>query len=155
MLTLRTNDDIFDLPNGSTEALLVTTNSQVKQNGHAVMGKGIALKADQIFHVSGYLGEKLKREGNHVYWLCRRYYNGRLYNVISFPTKDHWRYPSKIELIKQSCVEVMRLAIDMNLTKIYLPPVGCGNGGLKWETQVEPVLKGFLSDNFIAVLPVE
>ena len=38
----------------------------------------------------------------------------------------------------------------MRINEIYLPKVGCGNGGLKWE-DVKPHLK-FLDDRFIVII---
>lgn len=41
MRILNTNRNIFDLP-ANNSAVCVTTNGIIKQNGYAVMGKGIA-----------------------------------------------------------------------------------------------------------------
>jgi O-acetyl-ADP-ribose deacetylase (regulator of RNase III) len=55
-------------------------------------------------------------------------------NIICFPTKDHWREPSKLEYIK---VGLEALAEDLSRTAtidtIALPKLGCGLGGLAWE----------------------
>ena len=39
-------NDIFDLPYGTQEAILITTNGIVRTNGYAVMGRGLSKLAD-------------------------------------------------------------------------------------------------------------
>lgn len=52
MQILETDIDIFQLPK-TTEAVCVTTNGVIDKNGNAVMGKGIALQAKQLFNCDG------------------------------------------------------------------------------------------------------
>ena len=66
MLELRGNYDIFGLPKNG-EAMCVTTNGIVKEDGHAVMGAGIAKQANQILHLSEKLGSYLKQYGNRAF----------------------------------------------------------------------------------------
>lgn len=49
------------------DAVCITTNGYTKNNGEAVMGRGCAKEATEMFpKISLYLGQKLKRDGNHV-----------------------------------------------------------------------------------------
>ena len=79
--------------------------------------------------------------------------NGRLMSLITFPTKHHYKDDSDPELIRQSAVQLKQVADKFDLTKIYLPAVGCGLGRLDYEQQVKPVLQEILDDDrFVVVL---
>ncbi len=49
--------------------------------------------------------------------------------VIHFPTKKHWRQPSRIEWIEQGLADLVRVIRDKGIRSIALPPLGCGNRG--------------------------
>jgi hypothetical protein len=53
--------------------------------------------------------------------------------IINFPTKDHWRSPSRIADIERGLDYLAAHAAKWGITSIALPPLGCGNGGLKWS----------------------
>lgn len=152
MLIIHTSSDIFSIPSGTNCAVCVTTNGMVKKNGHAVMGAGQAKQADQMFNCSKKLGEMLTAHGNHVYDMGPVTAYGRTYQLFSFPTKQDWRNGSILSLIEQSAHELVALCDKLNIQTCYLPPVGCGLGGLNWTTQVEPILSKILDGRFIAVL---
>jgi O-acetyl-ADP-ribose deacetylase (regulator of RNase III) len=65
--------------------------------------------------------------------------------VLYFPTKIHWRDPSKVEYIERG----LRFFRDDFTWEPYasyaFPPLGCGLGGLKWE-KVKPLLVQYLGD---------
>jgi hypothetical protein len=150
MKILETNMDIFYLPK-TTEAVCITTNGIVDKNGNAVMGKGIALQAKNLFHCEAKLGQYLKTYGNRCFNLgmCKR--DNDVFTLFSFPTKHHWKEMSDITLIYKSAEEIMQMCDKFGITKCYLPPVGCGAGGLNWEVTVEPWLSNILDDRFIIV----
>lgn len=152
MLSIITNRDLFDFPQDETEGVLVTTNGVVKESGYAVMGKGVAKQANELFKCSKRLGYLLRASGNQCYHIGLYKYKDRQYHVMSFPTKQHWRFPSTTKRIEQSAIEILKVVNDLNLKKIYLPPPGCGCGQLKWEYQVEPILHRWLDDRFIVIL---
>lgn len=53
------------------DALCITTNGYTKNNGEAVMGRGCAKESTELFPtISLYLGQKLKRDGNHVAFIA-------------------------------------------------------------------------------------
>ena len=152
MQILRTQADIFYLPK-TTEAVCITTNGITDKNGNAVMGKGIALQAKNLFHCETKLGKYLKAYGNRCFNLGRykRKQDNEIFTLISFPTKHHWKEMSDIALIRKSAKELTAICDKFNITKCYLPPVGCGAGGLNWEVDVEPWLSKALDDRFIIV----
>ena len=61
--------------------------------------------------------------------------------LLLFPTKDHWRNPSKIEWIKEGLKRIARNS--HNFESIAIPPLGCGHGGLQWE-QVKVLIEQYL-----------
>lgn len=136
---LTQHGDLFKYPK--------TTNGMIKQNGRAVMGAGIAKTFDQKFDLSKMLGACLKAMGNHAYNLGI-YGNG--FHIFSFPTKDDWRDNSKIELIEQSCHELVSLMDKLKLNNCYLPLPGCGCGGLN-PNNVIPRIGQILDDRFVLV----
>lgn len=152
MLTIKTSSDIFSIPSGPNTAVCVLTNGMVKSNGHAVMGAGQAKQADQMFHCSERLGACLSLHGNHVFDLGDVTAYGKTYRLIAFPTKHDWRNGSHMELIEQSAHELVQLCDKLGIQTCYLPPAGCGLGGLNWKTQVEPMLSKILDGRFITVL---
>lgn len=152
MREIITNDNIFGLPKNTNDAVCVTTNGMVKNNGYAVMGAGIAKQANQLFNCSYKLGSLLSKHGNHVFnlGLVRAY--GITYRLFTFPTKHDWRNNSDLKLITQSAHELVHFCNCFNIQTCYLPPVGCGLGNLDWETQVKPILSPILDDRFIVIL---
>ncbi len=152
MKSLITDASLFLLPKSPWDAVVITTNGIVKSNGCAVMGKGIAKQADNIFHCSNRLGSMIKSSGNKPYNLGVYKYNGVLMHVLTFPTKEDWRNSSTIERIRKSAAGILEIVDRLGLHSVYLPPVGCGCGGLNWYANVEPVLSELLDDRFIVVL---
>ena len=112
------------------EALVNTVNTV------GVMGKGIALMFKEAFpeNYRAY-EEACKRKEVRI---------GRMFvteNValrgprwlINFPTKKHWRQPSKLEWIKEGLQDLRRVIEEKKIQSIAIPPLGCGNGGLDWS----------------------
>ena len=53
--------------------------------------------------------------------------------IVSFPTKQHWRNPSKLEWINSGLIDLRRAIDDFGIKSIAIPPLGCGLGGLAWQ----------------------
>ena len=150
MKILKTTTDIFYLPNNN-EAVCITTNGVVDKNGNAVMGKGIALQAKQLFHCESMLGNYIKTYGNRCFNLGQYKRDNQIFTLFSYPTKHHWKESSDITLICKSAEQIVEMCDKFNISKCYLPPVGCGCGGLSWNI-VEPWLSLALDDRFIIVM---
>jgi O-acetyl-ADP-ribose deacetylase (regulator of RNase III) len=73
-----------------------------------------------------FVTENLALEGPH--WL------------INFPSKKHWRQPSKLEWIVEGLKHLRRVIEEKKIASIALPPLGCGNGGLDWN-EVRPEIE--------------
>ena len=89
--------------------------------------------------------------GNHVYTLKNIIRDKNNFILISFPTKDHFKDRSDINLIIQSSYELVELINNLDIKKCYLPPVGCGAGGLNWN-DVKSELEKILDNRFIIVI---
>lgn len=75
--------------------------------------------------------------------------------ILNFPTKTHWRNPSKIEYIEQGFKKFVETYEEKGITSVSFPKLGCGNGGLNWEDEVRPLmgkyLKGLPIDVFVHI----
>lgn len=65
--------------------------------------------------------------------------------ILNFPTKDHWRDPSKYRYIEAG---LERLAFQIELSghenshlSFAIPPLGCGLGGLKYDFVHELIIQ--------------
>jgi O-acetyl-ADP-ribose deacetylase (regulator of RNase III) len=123
------------------EALVNTVNEI------GVMGKGIALQFRETFPESSreyelaakehkvHVGRVLVTRGQSLIgpqW------------IIHFPTKKHWRQPSRLEWIREGLKDLVRVIRDKGIRSVALPPLGCGNGGLEW-VQVKREIEGALA----------
>lgn len=157
MKVIKTSKSLFEIANGLDEAICVTTNGIVKAGGLAVMGRGVAKQCADLFPATQrLLGELLRTYGNKVFdlgvyetYTCD--HQLVTYHVLTYPTKNDWHNMSDINLIIKSANEVVRLADKVELSKVYLPKVGCQNGGLSWYAEVCPAIEGILDDRFIVV----
>lgn len=135
-----------NLLEAGTEALVNTVNTT------GVMGKGIALMFKERFpeNFRLYAAEcKAKRvQVGRMFVTTVHELEGPRW-IINFPTKEHWRAPSKIAWIEAGLRDLRCFIIENSVRSIALPPLGAGNGGLDWS-QVRPKIKGALGD-----LPVE
>ena len=118
-----------NLLEAEAEALVNTVNTQ------GVMGKGIALQFKRAFPSTF---EAYQREAK-----AGRVQTGKVFVdevrglhgprwIINFPTKRHWRQPSKLEYIDAGLVSLIGEVRRLGIRSIAVPPLGCGNGGLAW-----------------------
>ena len=153
---------LFEL---SCDALCITTNGFVNAAGANTMGKGCAGEAKYRYPgIQLVVGDQVKQYGNHVFLLTEPdelvkwvlptpsgWKNHILpHALVSFPTKEHWRNPSILQLIEQSAEELLGLTQAFGFESVLLPRPGCGAGQLNWG-DVRPVLDGILDDRFTAV----
>jgi O-acetyl-ADP-ribose deacetylase (regulator of RNase III) len=65
--------------------------------------------------------------------------------VLNFPTKYHWKYPSKIEWVEQGLKYFADNYQRGGITSVAFPKLGCSNGGLEWSL-VSPLMEKYLQD---------
>jgi O-acetyl-ADP-ribose deacetylase (regulator of RNase III) len=109
-----------------------------------VMGKGIALEFKKRFPAM-YEDYKARCDAGQV-----RLGEPYLYtdmvgtSIVNFPTKDHWRSPSRLEDIVRGLDYFASHFKEWSITSVAMPPLGAGNGGLEWSF-VGPVIYQKLS----------
>ena len=64
--------------------------------------------------------------------------------IVNFPTKTHWRAASHIEDIEKGLKILSEKYKEWNIKSIAIPPLGCGNGQLLWES-VGPLIYKYVS----------
>jgi len=78
--------------------------------------------------------------------------------ILLFPTKQNWRYPSKLEYIESGLIKFTQTYVEKNISSIAFPKLGCGNGELEWE-QVRALMEKYLKplpiDIYIYLKPFE
>lgn len=126
-----------NLLEAETDALVNTVNTV------GVMGKGIALqfkkKFPENFKAYRRAYEKDELETGRMFTFETGKLSPRY--IINFPTKRHWRGDSRLEYIREGMEDLIRIVDELGIESIALPPLGCGNGGLDWETEVRPLVE--------------
>lgn len=155
--------NVFDLCiDGETDSICITTNGIVGATGLATMGAGVAGEAARRWpSVRKNLGKALKAFGNKPFVIGIINNNNQFIDPISklitnkefkclvwsFPTKDDFKFNSKVELIKESCQLMVKAADKLELKRIMLPRPGCSNGRLSWDS-VKKEISPILDDRF-------
>lgn len=163
-----------DLFTVDADAICITTNGFVKSNGDAVMGKGCAKQAATIIpELPSMLGKSLRDVGNQVVVLIAQ--NDT--SLLSFPVKPvskvvtsleddvvahmrssyhiddnapGWACKADLDIIVQSCKELVAIADVTGWKKIILPRMGCGAGELDWDT-VAQAINPILDERFYVI----
>ncbi len=135
--------DIFEI---QADAIVNPVNCQ------GVMGKGIALEMKKRYPLS-YQAYRTACECGRLRPGVLLYVAGRgdERSVIHFPTKDHWRQPSRIEWIQAGIEDLKRHYEAWDLQSIAMPQLGCGLGGLNWD-DVRPLIYRAFEDQTIRIV---
>lgn len=164
---------------GVPNAICITTNGFVKKDGRAVMGRGCAKTALDLWpEIDLDLGYLITMSGNRPHIL--RHNEKKDTYVVSFPVKKTkaliktrteileqvvrhmqtrftppcevpgWALKATEDTILQSAEELRNLADQRGWTKIVLPRPGCGAGERDWET-VRLLLSAYLDDRFYCI----
>jgi hypothetical protein len=130
------------------DAICITTNGVIRNDGKAVMGAGIAKQAkDKFPGIDDLLGAFLKLGGNNVHLILEAPNTPAL---VSFPTKNDWIDNSPLELIIRSSRQLVELTDQKGWGKVVLPRPGCGNGNLDWNV-VKCQIETILNDRFFVI----
>ncbi|MBV5329929.1 MAG: macro domain-containing protein, partial [Chlorobium sp.] len=108
-------------------------------NPVGVMGKGIALQFKHAFpeNFKAYadaVNRKQIRTGE-VQVVPVSSLNGVRY-IITFPTRNHWRYPSKPEWITAGLRDLRKKIEDYQIESITIPPLGWVLRRISWKAQL-------------------
>lgn len=143
-----------NLLDARVEALVNTVNTV------GVMGKGIALMFKERFN------DNFRRYATAC--KAKEVQTGKMFItqlaeldgprwIVNFPTKQHWRAPSRMEWVIEGLQDLRRFLIEQNIKSIAIPALGAGNGGLEWadvREQIELAL-GDLSINILVFEPTK
>ena len=119
-----------NLLEANAEALVNAVNTV------GVMGKGIALQFRLAFPRNYELYRAACKRGDVV--------PGRMFVVptnssdnpkfiINFPTKRNWKNQSLMQDIDAGLCDLIDAIRREQIRSIAIPPLGCGNGGLRWS----------------------
>jgi len=78
--------------------------------------------------------------------------------LVGFPTKDHWRDPSRLEWVRAGLHGLADVCEDRGIASIAVPPLGCGLGGLRWpdvRALIEEILVPGAPNTEIRIYPPE
>jgi O-acetyl-ADP-ribose deacetylase (regulator of RNase III) len=133
MITFRQGN----LLDADVEAVVNTVNTV------GVMGKGIALMFKERYAENFLAYEAACKSGEvqigRMFVTATGELDGPRW-VINFPTKKHWRHPSRREWIEEGLKDLVRVVREQGIRSLALPPLGCGNGGLEWQ-EVRPLIE--------------
>lgn len=131
------NEDIFE----SNADLLVNP-----VNCMGVMGKGLAKAIADRYPIILHPYKKACRSGDLMIGNIQVLDTLRdtpPFYIANLPTKNHWKHPSELEYVISgtlALLEWLETHAMSNVTKVAVPALGCGLGGLNWE-EVKPELK--------------
>lgn len=114
----------------TSEALVNTVNTV------GIMGKGIALMFKEEFPDNYQEYARACKDGRispGSIFITRRYDLIGPKWIVNFATKDHWRSPSKIAWIREGLIALKNAILELGISSVAIPPLGAGNGGLKWN----------------------
>lgn len=125
-----------DLFNSPAQVLVNTVNTV------GVMGKGIALEFKTRYPEMFILYQSKCDDGSFdigklLLWKKEEKW------ILLFPTKRHWRSPSKISDIEEGLKKFAQSYDKLGIESIAFPKLGCGNGGLDWK-DVKPIMEKYL-----------
>jgi hypothetical protein len=170
------NTDIWSLVEKG--AIGIPTNGFVSRNGAGVMGAGLAYDAkDRYPGIVFDLGTHIRREGNVVGWLRKE-----PHQIIAIPVKPSFHKienqnqkkkilpkvrsiygigetvpgfycMADIKLIERSLNQLVDFIEKNSLKTVFIPLLGCGNGGLSPTRDLFPLLERMdLPDSIVLVV---
>ena len=123
-----------------TEALVNTVNTV------GVMGKGIALQFKERFPMNFKIYATACKKGEMLIGKMLVVKENTLTGeklIINFPTKTEWFKKSQYSYIEDGLKDLAKVIEEYSIKSIAIPPLGCGNGGLKWE-KVKPMMDKYI-----------
>ena len=142
-----------NLLEAEVEAIVNTVNTV------GVMGKGIALmfkdKFPENFRAYAAACKRGEVQIGQMFVTPSPELSGPRW-IINFPTKKHWRQPSKLEWIIEGLKDLRAVIQEKKIRSIAIPPLGSGNGGLEWSdvrAQIETALGALENVNIVVYEP--
>jgi len=125
--------------NVNTQAIVNTVNCT------GVMGAGIALEF-MLRYIDMFEDYEAKcKEKRIITGKVDYYKNADDRIIVNFPTKWHFKYPSKLIWIEQGLQDFVKTHKKYGITSIAFPKLGTSNGGLNWN-DVKVLMEKYLSN---------
>lgn len=147
MITYHTGN-LLDAP---AQALVNTVNTV------GVMGKGIALQFRERFPHNYVVYQRACKQGElqpGKLLITKELTPQGEQLIINFPTKTEWFRKSTYAYVESGLRELARIIREQRIVSVAIPPLGCGNGGLRWE-KIKGLIEQHLSDSPANVLVYE
>lgn len=136
MIEFKTGDILKE----QAEALVNTVNCV------GIMGRGIALQFKKAYpqNYKAYAAacKQHKVQPGEMFIVEISQLTNPKY-IINFPTKRHWRGKSRIEDIDAGLKALVSDVRNLGIQSIAIPPLGCGLGGLNWNTVKPAIIRAF------------
>ena len=129
-----------NLLEADAQALVNTVNTV------GVMGKGIALQFKERFPLNFKIYADACKKGEMRIGKMLVVREHRLqgeFIIINFPTKTEWYKKSQYNYIEEGLKDLAKVIVDYKIDNIAIPPLGCGNGGLRWSN-VKSMMEKYL-----------
>jgi O-acetyl-ADP-ribose deacetylase (regulator of RNase III) len=126
--------DIFD---SNTQVIVNTVNCK------GIMGKGLALAFKQRYPAMFPVYQQECKTGKLRIGRPSLYKASNPW-ILNFPTKDHWRTPSKIEYLEKGLEYFVKNYKKAGIQSIAFPKLGAQNGKLSWD-EVGPLMARYLN----------
>lgn len=109
-----------------------------------IMGGGLALKFKDAY--------PLNYNAYHRFCIETGLLPGQLYVhnlsalinpkwIVNLATKNHWKNPSRTVWVRDGMNNLFEFVKHENIKSVAIPMLGCGLGGLDWQTQVKPIFE--------------
>ena len=135
-MIIYTKTNIFE----SNADVLVNTVNTV-----GVMGKGLAKEFKRLYPEMFHSYQKYCENNRFTIGKLQIYKTSNKW-ILNFPTKENWRNASKVEYIELGLRKFVEQYEMQCIKSISFPMLGCGNGGLDWETVVKPLMIKYLNN---------
>ena len=63
--------------------------------------------------------------------------------IVNFPTKLHWRERSDLRYISSGLEALLQEVRARHIKSVAIPPIGCGLGGLDWDSVLVLIERSF------------
>jgi O-acetyl-ADP-ribose deacetylase (regulator of RNase III) len=129
------------------EGNIFSTNCQTivnTVNCHGIMGAGIALECRMRYPE---MFDRYKELCNNRDLTIGQLYLYKSDNkwILNFPTKDHWKYPSKIEYLEKGLEKFLNTYESKGIKTIAFPVLGSSHGGIETDKSLT-IMSKFLKD---------
>lgn len=117
----------LDIFKADVEVIVIPVNTA------GAMGRGLALQFKWRFEQEFFRYRKIcKDKGFGVNQLLpMKLHNGQI--AVFFPTKKEWWNPSNLEWVTGNLKKLSDWCRKVSITRMAIPPVGCGEGGLDFD----------------------